>query len=143
MEQIVRNRIVDWQTKLYLRLEEPTALVYGDDLNDCMMDSCNVIRDCVAGVDYASIIRGTYKTEQEAEDLIKSWGSITNYLTTRMGPPLEHVLQAHMGDLVVIEREGAEAVGIAMGMYAVFLRHPPRVGRLSVRLDQCSRAWST
>lgn len=106
-------RFPDWQLRFSQFVAERQSIPFAWGRNDC----CLFAADCVlalTGRDLAADYRGIYRSEKTAYKLLKELGGITALADASLGesvPPL----RATVGDVVLVEINGREGLGICNG----------------------------
>lgn len=104
----------DWPSRLYaaIKARQRTPFAYGR--HDCCLAACDLVA-AMTGIDLAEGLRG-YRSREEAEALITSNGGSVQAMTGRAcaehGFPEVPPEAAQRGDLVLVDYEGAPALGI-------------------------------
>lgn len=132
------KRIEDWPILLARYLSTPRQFCWGE--NDCIMFSANAILE-VTGVDFAEEYRGTYTTEEEANQIIKDFGGIVRLIGSKLGNPSTNVRSAGRGDVALVTLDGVRAAGIideSAKRAAVMTQD----GIRRVPLSSVTRVWS-
>jgi len=111
------NRREDWPSHLAHELEAAykRPFVWGE--HDCCLFAANVVM-AMTGIDGAADLRGRYKTRVGAARVIAKHGGlfgVVNEICARHGFIEINPKSAQRGDVVLLENDGAEALGIAAG----------------------------
>jgi hypothetical protein len=106
------RRIENWPLLLsaFLRARRDVPFQWGE--NDCVMFAADAVR-AITGVDYAAGWRGTYSTEEQAADLLKSGGGIDSIITDALGiKGTRNLLLGRRGDVVTCKTSFGRVAGI-------------------------------
>lgn len=131
-------RIERWATALNNAIDAERAKDFEWGLSDCSL----FVADCVnamTGVDWAADFRGHYSTAKGSLLALRKYGKGTLYKT------MDHyfarhtsILMARRGDVVVMESEIGQCLGICIGATVAF-RSPD--GVVFMPLTKCVAAW--
>lgn len=110
----------DWPEQLAKSIENARNQAFRWGENDCCMFA-NRVYCAMTGQDIAAEFRGTYKTAAGAMRALKKRGfhsireAVSHYVGNEINPK-----QAQRGDLVLVVRDGAESLGVCVGMFGAF-----------------------
>ena len=126
----------DWQLRFaeFATARANTPFEWGK--NDC----CLFTVDCVyamTGEDHGEAFRGRYSTALQAERIVKEHGGVRQLATEAWGEPVSP-LMASVGDVVVMETDGREALAICNGTSAI---GAGRNGIAVLSMDAALAAW--
>lgn len=114
-----------------------TPFVWGQ--SDCALLAADWLKS-YNGVDYAAPFRGRYKTYLGSKRAMSKLGfqSLYEVVFAQLGEPLSSPLLAQRGDIVIVETDIGEAVGIADG-HGVMAQDSEGIEH--VPLSQVKTAW--
>lgn len=114
-------RFPHWPQALADSIQAAGIRVFGYGGFDCCLFCADVV-ESMTGVDYAASLRG-YATEDEAYEIISGYGSIEAMVTSLLGREPIHPSSAGRGDVVLMEIDGRETLGICLGVRSAFPQH--------------------
>lgn len=132
------TRLPDWRKRLeaFLKSRRQAAFSWGQS------DGALFCADAVlamTGADLAADLRGAYIDRAGLDVLLAAACGMEAMITARLGKPLEGILLARVGDVVLAKiSDGTDCIGICLGAYAAFVSDE---GLSKVRLSRCTRAW--
>lgn len=134
------TRIPHWEQRLASAIADARALPFAWGRHDCATWAFDLRRDLTGGPDLAAFWRGRYRTALGAERVMRrlGWGSLEEGGRALLGAPLETVLLARRGDLVLGGEP--EAFGVCIGARAAFVAPE---GLVFLPLSHCRLAWRT
>jgi hypothetical protein len=134
------TRIPHWEQDLAAAIADARARPFAWGHHDCATWAFDLRRDLTQGPDHAAAWRGRYRTGPGAQRVLRrlGWGALEEGARALLGAPLETVLLAQRGDLVL---GGApEAFGVCIGARVAFVAPE---GLVVLPLGQCRLAWRT
>jgi len=136
-------RLKNWDFILAGFLEQRRFVPFAWGVNDCCLFACDGIK-AITGVDPADgTFRGKYRTAIGAHRLLNAHGGIEDgfYRTcfekhgiTELPTPK----LARRGDVVLIDTENGQALGIMDSVNAFFVG---KNGLIPMGIEKCRRAW--
>lgn len=133
-------RFPDWTQRLSAFLQARAKTPFAWVHNDC----CTFAADAViaqTGADPMAGIRKRYTTEVGALRLIKASGGLRPLVCSVLGMPMEHLLMASRGDVVLLENAGRHeqpVLGVCVGTEAAA---PGPSGMRLIPMSAASAAW--
>lgn len=140
------RRLWDWQTRADRFLRQVNKMPFAFGTHDCSMFATNMVRE-ITGEDVVKAIRGLYKTEQEAKDIIdqltKGQGleQLADQIARQFGLEQISVLRAQRCDVVLINVESNPALGIVSMDGRHILVAAARGGVIRYPLKDAIKAW--
>lgn len=104
------TRYPDWPERLSDFIESRRHQKFKWGTQDCSMFACDSVL-AITGTDIAIEQRGTYYTASGALRIIKDAGGLRNLVKL----PEKHPGLAQRGDLVLVDQDGRELLGICLG----------------------------
>ena len=134
------TRIPHWEQLLAAAIAEAHTRPFAWGSHDCATWAFDLRRDLTGGADHAALWRGRYTTPLGATRVMRrlGWSSLEEGGCTLLGAPLETVLLAQRGDLVL--GGDPEAFGVCLGAHASFVGPD---GLTYLPLFACRLAWRT
>lgn len=129
-------RYENWVERLYSFVDEMSDKPFAWGEHDCCLFAAGAIF-AITGHDYAFGLRGTYSTEKEAYHLIKKMGGIKSIVGKALGDEIKP-LMAQRGDLVLIDGEHGDTLGICLGASCVA---PGEFGLTYLPFNRAISAW--
>jgi hypothetical protein len=128
-------RLHDWQMRLSAFVCERyrTPFVWG--LNDCCLFAADAVV-AITGEDPAKDLRG-YSTALQAYRIVKAHGGMAAMATALLGPQISP-LMANVGDVVLVDMEGRDALGVCNGTSVI---GPGPLGMASCGMSLANAAW--
>jgi hypothetical protein len=128
-------RLHDWQTRFaeFARGRRDLPFAWGS--NDC----CLFAADCVeamTGEDPAKDLRG-YSTALQAARIVRAHGGMASFASSRLGPQVSP-LMANVGDVVLVDMNGRDALGVCNGTSVI---GPGPLGMVSFGFGVAKAAW--
>jgi hypothetical protein len=110
-------RLHNWQIRYadLCRARKATPFAWG--AHDCCLWAADVV-EALTGVDHAATWRGTYDTASAAARLVAELGGVQAIATGALGAAVS-TRMAGVGDLVLIEQDGREMLGVCNGVEAL------------------------
>ena len=105
-------RLQNWQELFEDFCKERRTMPFAWGVNDCALFAADCVL-AIAGVDHGGKFRG-YKTARQAHRLIAMSGGLTKIVTVALGEPLRSAY-ATVGDVVLVEMNGTDSLGISNG----------------------------
>ena len=105
------RRFDDWPTRLNAAIAAPFSFQWGK--TDCALRACHVAQ-AITGVDLAERYAGRYSTPLGAARVIRRAGFDTLAELVADALPEIPTARARRGDLVVIDTQDGDALGVAM-----------------------------
>ncbi len=126
-----------WESRLVDAIEAARHKPFEWGQHDCCLFAADVVA-AITGTDYATDLRGTYDTRQEARAILKGYGGVEAYVEQYFEPtPLTMVKR---GDLVLYcQAEAIESLGICLGKDSAFVT---LAGLTFVPTRLSQKAWS-
>jgi len=128
----------DRQTRLFLALEAARGRPFAWGRHDCATWAFDLHRALTGSTDHAGLWRGRYRTAGGARRVMRrlGWADLEAMGRDLLGPPLDGVLLAQRGDLVL--GGDPEAFGVCVGAQAIFVSPD---GLCELPLSACHLAW--
>lgn len=132
------KRFDDWDKRLsnYIASKANEPFSWGN--NDCVLFAVKAA-ECLTGVNTYNSYLG-YSTEEEAKEIIRSGGGLSNILSKHYGSGHRKYLKARRGDIVLIKSDDYQ-VGIIddSGQFVIL---PSDTGLVREPLHKIWRVWS-
>lgn len=109
-------RRVDWQLRLAEFVEARASMPFEWGKNDCCLFAADAVQ-AMTGEDPAATLRG-YTSALAAHRLIDDAGGLGQLVSRFLGAPVSP-LMAGVGDVVLLENEGRDLLGICNGTSAI------------------------
>lgn len=134
------KRREDWMARLMCAVETAQVLPFTYGLHDC----CTFAAHCVDAMCDSELLRKMQRThpyslEEDAYELIETHGGLARLVSFYLGEPMDNPRFAGPGDVVLVEDDGRELVGVVIGHSVVA---PGATHLLSWPLDHVRRAWT-
>lgn len=129
-------RFEDWPERLNSKLQESKDKPFEWGDHDCCLFAADVALE-LTGIDYADTFRNKYSNAVEAMFLLKPYGGIEGYVTSRLGGSI-NVAMAQRGDVVTTETEYGIALGVCNGLLSAFVSPS---GLVWYETLECLNAW--
>jgi hypothetical protein len=106
-------RLHDWQMRFaeFARGRRNEPFAWGS--NDCCLFAADAVI-AITGDDPAKDLRG-YSTALQAARIVKAHGGMAAFASSRLGPQISP-LMANVGDVVLVDIDGRDALGVCNGM---------------------------
>ena len=134
------TRIPHWEQLLAAAIAEARTHPFAWGSHDCATWAFDLRRDPTGGPEHAALWRGRYTTALGATRVMRKhgWLSLEEGARALLGAPLDTVLLAQRGDLVL--GGDPEAFGVCLGAQAAFVGPD---GLTHLPLSACRLAWRT
>jgi hypothetical protein len=128
-------RLHDWQMRFaeFARGRRNEPFAWGS--NDCCLFAADAVI-AITGEDPAKDLRG-YSTALQAARIVKAHGGMAQMATTLLGPQISP-LMANVGDVVLVDIEGRDALGVCNGTSVI---GPGPDGMTSCGMGFAKAAW--
>ena len=126
-------RVEHWPEALAEFIESRRITPFQWGKTDCTLFAADAV-EAITGVDPAAQYRGNYSDHKGALRLIKDAGSLSALVPLDSIPPL----LAGRGDVVLLDMEGSEALGVHLGR-AIAAQGPD--GLVFLPVDTIEAAW--
>lgn len=132
-----RMKVEGWEQRLADAIEDARGRPFAWGQHDCATWALDVRRALTGGPDVVTW-RGRYRTAIGSHRAMRKlgWHSLEDGARALMGEPLQGILFAQRGDLVL--SQGDRAGGVCIGSQAAFVGLD---GLLFVPLTDCCMAW--
>lgn len=130
------TRLHDWQMRLAALVAERQAMPFEWGRHDCALFCADAV-EAVTGHDFAVDLRGTYSTALEAARVLQERGGVTAIATAALGDPVGPLFAA-VGDVVLVDMNGREALGLCNGASVL---GPGEDGLIGVGMGAVKAAW--
>lgn len=129
----------DWPERLSECISAARHRRFEWGAHDCCLFAADAVRD-MTGVDPASDYRGRYADKAGAFRILEevAGGGVESAAFRAFGDPLDGPLFAQRGDVVLIETERGDALGVCVGAHVAFAGEN---GVAFVPLEQAVKAW--
>ena len=109
------TRLPNWPDRLTQFIVSRKAMPFEWGKHDCCLFAADAA-NAITGKDAAAAFRGKYRTELGAMRAIKRYGkgNIADTFSHAFGEPVPRLL-ARRGDIVLLEYDGADTVGVSYG----------------------------
>ncbi len=139
---MVRRRAEQWPLQLSRFLRERNTVPFEYGVNDCLIFVADVVK-LLTGFDPAEDLRGTYSTLQEADEIVKANGGMSEFMSSRLGVPgTRNLLTASRGDAALLKTpyglmagvvdDGGQGVAVPVSNHLTLVRFP---------LEKAWRIW--
>ena len=132
------TRKPDWESRFYPALDNMRHLPFVWGKHDCVLMAADLI-EVITGTDLVAEYRGKYGSYNEALKLLKTLGKgdLISTVTEQLGEPI-HIYKACRGDVVLIQYNDREILGIVTGTVAVA---PGKDGTITAPMRLWTKAW--
>jgi hypothetical protein len=103
----------DWPKRLQGLINESERKPFAWGSHDCCLFAARAV-EVITGIDHAATLRGTYSTALEAARILQARGGVRGIATAALGDEIP-CLTAQRGDIVLIESDHGEALGVCLG----------------------------
>jgi hypothetical protein len=125
----------DWQMRLAAFAKERAAMPFEWGKNDCCLFAADAVL-AMTGTDPAESLRG-YASALAAQRLVDEAGGLRELVSQFLGGPVSPLMAA-VGDVVLLENEGRDLLGICNGTNAV---GPGEKGMAVLGMESALAAW--
>lgn len=108
------QRFPDWPERLDALMLSRQRVAFRWGLNDCCMFAADAVLE-TTGSDLAGSLRGAYDSQDGAESVLAEHGGVRAIASARLGEPMDNPAYARRGDIVCVELEGRETLGVVVG----------------------------
>lgn len=124
-------KIIAEQLKIHMQV----PFVWGE--KDCCLAVADIV-NMYAGIDIAEKFRGKYKTALGSKRALKKYGKGSIKDTASDILPSIPVSEAGRGDLVLVDTDAGESLGILFGTRAWAMAE---TGMVAIGMDKVTHAW--
>ena len=107
-------RLPNWPELLGAYLTAQLAQPFAWGQNDCCLFAAGAVQ-AITGIDLASHLRGQYSTAAEAARILADEGGLVALASANFGAPRSNPGQAQRGDVVCVEVDGRQMLGVVAG----------------------------
>lgn len=129
------SRYPDWPERLHAFVEARRGTPFAWGKHDCCLFAADAVA-AMTGADLAGTLRGRYTTRIGAARILKKQGGLRAIVDARM--TRIPTLAAGRGDVVLIETEQGDALGICLGRQIVAAGPD---GLTFIGLERAEAAW--
>jgi len=128
-------RRIDWQERFAAFARERASMPFAWGANDCCTFAAAAV-EALTGENPMEMV-APYESEAAAGRLILRAGGLRELAAQYLGAPVLPAFAA-VGDLVLVENEGREMLGVCNGVNAIA---PGRDGYVALRMSAALAAW--
>jgi len=136
------NKTQGWENRLNEYFEKMRLVPFKRGKHDCALFAGHCVDVMTGANTTGEFLETPYKTKREAFELLKSLGydGLTSLATKKLGEPLPAPGYAQRGDVVLIEHDDQEALGVVdlSGRRAVTVG---KEGFMFYPMESWSMAW--
>lgn len=110
-------RLHNWQIRYADLCRARRAAPFAWGAHDCCLWAADVV-EALRGVDYAAAWRGKYDNAAGAAHLVAELGGVRGIAVSALGAAIS-TRMAGVGDLVLIDQDGREMLGVCNGVEAL------------------------
>lgn len=130
------SRLHDWQLRLAAFVSERRCVPFAWGQNDCCLFCADAVQ-AITGHDFGAELRGTYSSALEAARVLQERGGVAAIATAALGEA-RGPLFAGVGDVVLVEMDGRDALGLCNGLSVL---GPSANGLTALGHDAIKATW--
>lgn len=104
-------RFEDWPSRLATVLNAAETRRFSYGTHDCTLFAANCVF-AMTGHDPAAFLRGTYRDENQAFEILNKNGGMKSAVTAALGIPCKNMRAAMRGDVAMVETKRGHALGV-------------------------------